>query len=144
MFELLYVAVNCRIKTPGNLIKNVGQDVVFMFNTTNNNRISSSTWGLLGSDGVTIIPQFIYISKRIGGPILSNDLDSTAVGYKGRVSWVGNLKAGHAWYKITNLTLQDTNQYVTAIREQGQDEVSTHSVHLTVAGKLYQKSTVKQ
>lgn len=110
-----------------------------MWNTTSGNNILSVTWGLLGSDAKTITPQIIYISIRTNGPVLFTDnANSAAVRYKGRVSWVGDLNAGHAWFKLTNLTLNDTNQYAASIREQGESEGTLKtSIHLTVAGAYH-------
>lgn len=106
-----------------------------MWNTTNGNGLLSVEWGLLDSSG-SIKPQFIYISARTNRPVLQPDLDNTAIRYKGRVSWVGNLNAGHAWFKITNLTLQDTKTYAAEIRVQGESSSGKYSTNLIVAGLL--------
>ena len=70
-------------------------------------------------------------------PALANDL-------KARLSFVGNLMAGHAWFKITNLALSDTKDYGVVIQElkQGPPE-SMQSVHLKVIGNAYQQKTIR-
>jgi hypothetical protein len=113
------------------LSRNVGEDAVFMWNRTGRSIVEVS-WGFL-DDGL-IRPQLIHIKSFTNVPIFSSALDTTAIRYKGRVSWVGDLGAGHAWFKITNLTIGDTNQYAARILIGNIKTIST--IYLTVTGKL--------
>jgi len=54
--------------------------------------------------------------------------------YYGRVSFVGNLTAGHAWFKLSNLTIQDSNDYAIEIRGQDHSQ-ELHTTSLIVLGK---------
>lgn len=101
-----------------------------MWNSTNRHRILEAKWGLL-SDGL-VNPQFIYVDIS-NNPIISTDLDRTAPRYKGRVHWVGDISEGHVWFKLTNLTLNDTNQYVAGIVEERKPSI-IYSTKLTTAG----------
>jgi hypothetical protein len=103
-----------------------------MWNSTNGNRILEARWGLT-SNGL-VKPLFMFIDTSSNNPIFSSALDGSASRYKGRVSWVGNLTAGHAWFKITNLIISDTNEYAASILEQGRDNI--YKTKLTVVGKL--------
>jgi hypothetical protein len=112
------------------LIRNVGEDVVFMWNKTSGS-IKSVRWGLLNNGLVD--PLFIYKSSFSNATLFGSALDTTASSYKGRVSWVGDLSAGQAWFKITNLIINDTNQY--AVETHVEREITISTMWLTVAGK---------
>lgn len=102
-----------------------------MWNITNG-RIIEVRFGLL-QDGL-MKPQLAYMSDGYG-PVFGIDSDADVSRYKGRLSFVGDLSKGHAWFKIANLNIQDTNQYVAAIQELGTDTFITSSTALTVKGK---------
>ncbi|XP_031573635.1 uncharacterized protein LOC116307504 [Actinia tenebrosa] len=108
----------------------IGQDVVFMWNITNG-RFLEIRFGLL-EDG-QLKPQLAYMSHGYG-PVFGSDLDTSVLRYRGRLSWVGDLSVGHAWFKMVNLTFQDTRTYVAAIQELGTDMLITSSIALTVKG----------
>ncbi|XP_031555093.1 protein turtle homolog B-like [Actinia tenebrosa] len=66
-------------------------------------------WGLLNA-GLDFQARFIHIGF-IGKPTFYDDLNSHASRYKRRVDFVGDLRDGHAWFKLSNLTLNDTGRY---------------------------------
>ena len=110
------MTVFCAIVTPGSLTVKAGKDVVFKWNTTN--RILVVNWGITNlTASENVAPKFIYAD--ISGAVnIQPGVASTS--YNGRVSFVGNLTAGRAWFKITNLIASDTNTYAAEITEAGQ------------------------
>ncbi|XP_031569708.1 hemicentin-1-like isoform X2 [Actinia tenebrosa] len=100
------------------IIRNVGQDFVFMWNRTSGN-IVEVRWGLVDPvDNQGIKPQFIYVNKWANVAVYSAALDTPAASsYKGRVYYVGDLPAGRAWFQITNLSISDAKEYAVSILE---------------------------
>jgi hypothetical protein len=127
--------VLCSIEAPNSITRNVGQDALFLWNTTNGNTILAAKWGLFKTKGAAPDPQFIQTDVLSNAPSFGSALDSTASSYKGRVDFIGNLSAGHAWFKISNLIRSDTNQYVAGIREKGIGNYVYYTTDLTVIGK---------
>lgn len=117
MYFLFFVCLfdNAVLGATNPLIRNVGQDVVFMWNRSRQS-IDEVRWGFV-KDGM-INPQLIYINRFVNVPILSNALNTSAASkYKGRVHYVGDLNAGRAWFKVTNLTIDDSDEYAVSILE---------------------------
>lgn len=57
--------------------------------------------------------------------------------YKERVSFVGNLSAGKAWFKLTNVTLSDSHDYLAEIREKvASGKANFLTTKLMVTGKF--------
>ena len=65
---------------------------------------------------------------------LTHDLDSSSR-YKGRVHFVGNLTQRRSWFMITNLEVNDTNDYAVSITK-GDFSSSKYPVKLEVLGEL--------
>ena len=128
-FPAFYFTVFCSIQTPSSLTTKVGKDVVFMWNTTN--RILVANWGLKDPVSNSFKTKFIYTDIS---PTVAVQPGVANTAYKGRVSFVGNLAAGHAWFKITSLSVSDTNTYGADIREDG-DSLVFSSVNLQVTGR---------
>ncbi|XP_031569745.1 uncharacterized protein LOC116304193 [Actinia tenebrosa] len=104
------------ISSPGLLTREVGQDVVFIVNATN---IVAVNWGI--RDGNTNnLKQGLINYNKADGIQLDKKINSTS--YAGRVSLVGDLSKGQAWFKITDLNINDTNQYMAQIFTQGSSD----------------------
>ncbi|XP_031569747.1 uncharacterized protein LOC116304196 [Actinia tenebrosa] len=102
------------ISSPSQLTREVGQDVVFMINST---AMSEATWGVRDGDTNYLNPRLYRVLSSFG-EFPDTKINSTS--YAGRVSFVGNLSKGHAWFKISNLNISDTNQYMALIMLQGE------------------------
>ena len=107
----LYFYISVSIPSPVFVTREIGQDVVFMSNITN---ILVFKWGIRDGNTDGLIQGFIRYDKGIIDAIIMDEkLNSSS--YAGRVSFVGDLTKGHAWFKITNLNINDTNQYMANI-----------------------------
>ncbi|XP_031564767.1 uncharacterized protein LOC116300128 isoform X2 [Actinia tenebrosa] len=125
------------ISSPGLLTREVGQDVVFMFNATN---IEVVNWGI--RDGNTNNLKQGLINYNIADGIqLDKKINSTS--YAGRVSFVGDMSKGQAWFKITNLNINDTNQYMALIATQGASAPQPVPVQLTVTQPAPTKKPIR-
>ncbi|XP_031552656.1 uncharacterized protein LOC116289860 [Actinia tenebrosa] len=103
------------ISSPTKLTREVGQDVVFMINST---VMSEATWGVRDGDTNADLNPRLYRVFNPGGAFPDTKINSTT--YAGRVSFVGELTKGQAWFKITNLNINDTNQYMARVILQGE------------------------
>lgn len=121
------ITVHSTIVGPTYVVGIAGEDIVFQWNSTIG--ILSVKWGLTNKNDITM--QFIYHDILIH-PTLGYLVANSA--YKGRVSFVGNLTSGHAWFKISNLTASDTNDYGVLIRERGHLYKQLSWVHLRIVG----------
>ncbi|KXJ11358.1 Limbic system-associated membrane protein [Exaiptasia diaphana] len=102
----LIVTAQTAILSPGSLVRNDGKDVVFQWNSSHS--ILAVRWGLANSGENKLIQRLIYVDKY-SGPVINSAVSHSP--YKGRVSFVGNLTLGYAWFKISNLTTDDTGYY---------------------------------
>ncbi|XP_031574438.1 uncharacterized protein LOC116308193 [Actinia tenebrosa] len=97
-----------------------------MVNATN---IVGVNWGI--RDGNTKeLKQGLIKYNKADGIQLDKKINSTS--YAGRVSFVGDLSKGQAWFKITNLNINDTNQYMARIAIQDASDYKYVPVQLTV------------
>ena len=104
----------------------VGQNVTLMWNTTNNKPIKSAIFGI-SHEGLAD-PQFINVNT-LTGKVHYNPKMCEA--YAGRMDFVGELASGLAWFRIKNLQLNDTNEYLARITVDV-DKVKSYTVRLTV------------
>jgi len=104
------------------LHKRTGEDVVLKW--TSVTPIQYAKWGTKNTVFIVVDSSVVHLN-----PALANTR------YYGRVSFVGNLTAGHAWFKISNLTIRDSDGYAVQIREQGYIEASL-TTSLVVLGKI--------
>lgn len=110
------------------LVKSCGDDVIFYWNSTLS--ISFVRWGIKNPQIESLSMLFMYVDAvRV---VVISDANS---GYNGRVSFVGNLTAGHVWFKLSNLTIKDTNYYAVYIIAGGGHEQFL-STFLRVQGKI--------
>ncbi|XP_031574436.1 uncharacterized protein LOC116308191 [Actinia tenebrosa] len=119
----------CYVKANANdqlsLTREVNKDVVFMFTTNTSTNITEAVWGI--RDGDTSNFKLVLIAvDRFSEQIRYN------AGYDGRVSFVGDLSKGQAWFKITNLNINDTNQYTARIILQGTSSYKFSVIRLNV------------
>lgn len=80
-----------------------------MWNTTNDMLVV--TWEVLDEEfnfkaSLIVLRALDYKRLRY-----SDDLNSHASQYKGRVDFVGDVRTGRLWFKLSNLTLNDTGRY---------------------------------
>jgi hypothetical protein len=140
IFLRIFIAVLGEILIPKEtLVRNVGQDAKIMFNTTHGNSILAAKFGLDGGKDYPDPKLITVIDKNGTEKPYYSDLDNpVAASYKERVSFFGNLKKGHAWFLIQNLTINDTNQYQANIREDSSGDYGKKiTVNLIVKeGKL--------
>jgi len=117
---LLSFVVVCNVISPTDLVGTVGGSTTFLWTTTGT-KILEAKWGLYDRMNDLVSPRFITVSILIPGDgvDISSDLDNVASRYKNRVHFIGNISQGHAWFVITNLSLDDSNTYAARIREDG-------------------------
>ncbi|XP_031555140.1 uncharacterized protein LOC116292040, partial [Actinia tenebrosa] len=109
-----------------------------MVNATN---IVGVNWGI--RDGNTKeLKQGLIKYNKADGIQLDKKINSTS--YAGRVSFVGDMSKGQAWLKITNLNINDTNQYMALITLQGETGYRYIATKLNViqTGTITQGQTV--
>ncbi|XP_031564764.1 uncharacterized protein LOC116300126 isoform X3 [Actinia tenebrosa] len=128
--------VTVLIPSPGPLTREVGQDVVFMINST---AMSEATWGVRDGDSNDLNPR-LYRVFNPGSAFPDTKINSTS--YAGRVSFVGDLTKGQAWFKITNLNINDTNQYNARIFLQGESSYRFSSTRLNVIQQVAPATTI--
>ncbi|XP_031555136.1 uncharacterized protein LOC116292038 isoform X2 [Actinia tenebrosa] len=126
IFTKLIVTKRVLISSPGPLTREVGQDVVFVVNST---AMSEATWGVRLGDTNDLKITFDRVFNP-GGAFPDTKINSTS--YAGRVSFVGDLTKGQAWFKITNLNINDTNNYMAKIRVRGTSFYKYIPAQLTV------------
>ncbi|XP_031552746.1 uncharacterized protein LOC116289936 [Actinia tenebrosa] len=107
---VMLIAITISQASSETLRREKGEDAVFMFNT--NTSILDVSWGI--RDGNTSRFKLVLIAKDTSSEKLTPNAD-----YAERVSFVGNLTKGQAWFKITNLNIHDTNQYMAEIVAKG-------------------------
>lgn len=112
----------------------MGENAVFMWNTTDGKRILSAIWGL--RNGEMADPQFINVNalQLTAGKVHFNT--NLTQQYVGRIDFIGNLTAGHAWFILKNLNINDTNEYIARISDISDvSGVLSYPVHLIVKDK---------
>lgn len=134
IFLVQYPLAQPSIQVPGSLVQDVGNDAIFQWNSTK--EILAAEWGFTNSGENKLAQRFIYIDK-FTGPIVDSGVAQSP--YRGRVSFLGNLSRGNAWFKLSNLTFRDTRYYGAKILEKGSLRYNFHSVHLTVLGNMLLK-----
>ena len=81
-----------------------------MWNTTNQGQILSVSWGI--RKGNIANPQFINVYDNEVDK--NEDLEEA---FRNRTEFIGDLNKGRAWFKLKNLTVNDTNEYIASISE---------------------------
>jgi hypothetical protein len=113
-----------------------GEPIDFKFTTIGGNSILSTNFGIKGKgvDDFKIKLIVIKSGKNRSQVIhYGEDLDSPrGAGYKNRVHFIGNITEGHAWFRITNASMNDTNTYVAGIREDTDETYVMYNVKLFV------------
>lgn len=128
------VSVDSAIVNIQPITRNVGEFADFLWNASVT-PIVGSQWGLVDPSGYNA-PKPLFISIVFGENVsFSNDLDTVVKSYKNRVHFIGNLSIGRAWFRITDLNINDTNQYRATIQENLQPMLS-FTVFLKVLEKL--------
>ncbi|XP_031552619.1 uncharacterized protein LOC116289829 [Actinia tenebrosa] len=112
------------VLSPASITREEGEDAVFMFNT--NTSILEAAWGIRDGDTNNHKLVLMTVDKRFGAHTTSN------ADYAGRVYFVGDLSKGQAWFKITNLNINDTNNYMAKIRVHGTSFYKYIPAQLTV------------
>lgn len=107
------------ISNPVDITKTLGGEAKFFWNTTTGASILEAKWGLF--DGSGVFPVFIIVNTKKPGVIQYNPSLNTsqASRYRNRVDFIGNISAGQAWFVLTNLLANDTNEYAANIKESG-------------------------
>jgi hypothetical protein len=103
-----------------------GENALFLWNTTDNKKIMLVGWGL--RKGNHAYPWFISVNSYDRKVNFNLDMDPR---YIGRVKFIGNLTVGHAWFVITNLNINDTNEYIASISDNAK-RVIPYPVRLEV------------
>jgi hypothetical protein len=111
---------------PSYIRRFVGEDALLMWNTTNHSIIRSAIFGL-SKDGMPD-PQFINVNTLTGKVNYNPKMPRR---YYGRVEFIGKLTAGHAWFIISNLQINDSNEYIARITVDA-STVKSHIVRLVV------------
>ncbi|XP_031556086.1 uncharacterized protein LOC116292878, partial [Actinia tenebrosa] len=101
------------IYSPSDIEGSIGEDALFMWNTTEQNEILAVSWGI--RKGNIPDPQFINTNKYDGKVNINEDIDAAL---KKRVEFIGNLTIGRAWFVLKNLTVNDTNEYIASISDE--------------------------
>lgn len=122
----VYSSVSSTITYDRHLVKAVGQRSVFMWNSTT--RISFVKWGIKHPK-VDSVETFLYVDPT---KVFYNYYYLNASNYYGRVSFVGDLNDGKAWFAITNLVMSDANYYSVQIQEGRQPTVQFLTTHMEV------------
>ncbi|XP_031556677.1 uncharacterized protein LOC116293394 [Actinia tenebrosa] len=117
------------IKGPTHIKGYIGEDASFMWNTTDQKKILSASWGI--RKGTIPDPQFISVNSYNGRMTKNKDIGDTL---KRRVEFLGNLTIGRAWFVLKNLTINDTNEYIASISDDESSDLP-HYVRLVVAEK---------
>lgn len=126
---MLLSIVHAEIQGPRYLAMKTGEDVVFQWNSTN--EILSVEWGLTNRTDITFhIIYHAFNSSPTLGPTVGNTI------FQGRVSFVGNLTTGHAWFKISKLKICDSRYYGVLIRERRHVGTQLYWVRLVVGTLL--------
>ncbi|KAK3751110.1 hypothetical protein QZH41_016237, partial [Actinostola sp. cb2023] len=125
----------CTVNGPNKdtvLIGMVGGNATFLWTTTGT-KILEAKWGLYDNVKGPVWPSFIIVDSS--GVVFNSELDKVAPRYKNRVHFIGNISQGHAWFVITNLSLDDSNTYAAKILEDGAGaNYAKFQVNLTVSG----------
>lgn len=82
-----------------------------------------------------MLRKFIIVTKLRGIECGEDFNTSEGWRYRTRVFFVGNITAGHAWFKITNVEENDTNTYQVDIREITDEKYEMYTVELLVRRK---------
>lgn len=117
------------MSSPGSLTAFRTESVIFKWNTTDGTGLEEAKWGVYRRFENDIFPHFITASKN--GLTYNPSLNNGLRWYKGRVFFVGNMTKGQAWFKITNLELNDTQEYGARIMESN-FKTTKFPVQLTV------------
>ena len=91
----------CEIVGPSHKLLVTGENAILMWNTTDGKRILSATWGL--RNGNIADPQFINVNAMTGLVRFNAKMDPR---YDGRVDFIGDIKQGHAWFVLSNVTIK--------------------------------------
>lgn len=118
--------VMCEITGPKELNHSVGDTAHFRWSTNDNSTISSATWGIKNANIAD--PQFINVDITSSKVNLNSDLEPSL---RNRVFFVGDLKKGHAWFTLKNVTVNDTKVYIAVIGDDAWN-VIPYPVVLTV------------
>lgn len=92
----------------------IHKNIVFQWNSTGDS-IEEVRWGVK-AQGNSFKLRLIY-TDNIRPNSTRIDVAVENSPYKGRVSFVGDLSTGRAWFKLANVTLGDTKDYSIKIRE---------------------------
>ncbi|XP_031555697.1 uncharacterized protein LOC116292496 isoform X2 [Actinia tenebrosa] len=123
------------IKGPKHINGSIGEDALFMWNTTDRKEILAVSWGI--RKGNIPDPQFISVDGYHRRVTKNKDIGETL---KRRVEFLGNLTMGRAWFVLKNLTVNDTNEYIASISDDESSDIP-YCVRLNVTEKRKEKPT---
>ena len=83
-----------------------------MWNTTDQRKILSVRWGIRKGN----IAEPWYISVNVYNNKVNKD-EYLEEAFRNRIEFIGDLKKGRAWFKLKNLTVNDTNEYIASISD---------------------------
>lgn len=112
----MFSLVGCTIIEPKELNGISGEDASFKWNSSINN-IVSAKWGLCTHGSNTVSIGFISVNLLGGHNVVYNYGYLNSSRYRGRVKYVGDIKKGHAWFVIKNLSYEDAGPYCAKLTE---------------------------
>ncbi|XP_031572391.1 uncharacterized protein LOC116306463 isoform X2 [Actinia tenebrosa] len=125
--------ISGNILHPKEIVVETGENAIFNFSTKNGNPILAAQFGLKG-EGEYLKAKFIIVTQLHGIECGKDFNSSEGYRYRNRIFFVGNITAGRAWFKITNVEENDTNTYQVGVRENT-DVYKMYTVKLVVKRK---------
>jgi hypothetical protein len=130
---ILFLSASGNISNPGYLFGYVGEHIDFKFTTNDGNSILSTNFGIKGGGVDDFKIKLIVVTNKSRTQRIScgEDLDSPrGASYKNRVQFIGNIREGRAWFRITSITMNDTNTYMAGIREDTDETSIMYNIKL--------------